>query len=251
MRLDDKRAVITGATGGIGSATAWAFCREGAEVIGVDRDAEAGRALQEELRATGFRFTFEQVDVTDEEAVNGLAERVGAGGPVDVVFANAGVILGRPLLQTTLEEWNALHAGNSTSAFLTIRAFAPIMTDPGGSIIVNSSGGATRAVANMPAYSAAKASAWALARGAALDLAPGIRVNCLLPGVIDTPMPRSFVSELPPEQQDAVMAALQAQHRLNRLGRPEEVAATAVFLASDESSFFTAAALTVDGGASA
>jgi 2-keto-3-deoxy-L-fuconate dehydrogenase len=250
-RLDNKRAVITGATGGIGKATCWAFCREGAEVIGADVNADAGQELEAELTAAGFSFSFEHVDVTDEQQVRALSERAAAGGLIDIVFANAGAILGKPLLQTTVQEWDSLHTVNSTSVFLTILAFAPLMTNPGGSIIVNSSGGAIAAVPNMAAYSAAKASAMALARSAAVDLAPGIRVNCLLPGVIDTPMPRSFVSALPAEQQQAVIAGLEAQHVLGRMGRPEEVAATALFLASDESSFFTAAALTVDGGASA
>lgn len=250
-RLDEKRAVITGVAGGIGRATALAFCREGAVVFGADLDAAAGAVLEQELRASGWAFTFVPTDVTDVAQVGALARQAAADGPVDVVFANAGAILGKPLLDTTVDEWTRLHAVNSTSVFLTIQAFAPLMTDPGGSIIVTSSGGATNAVPNMAAYAAAKASALALARGAAVDLAPGIRVNCLLPGVIDTPMPRSFVSALPPEQQDQVIAGLEAQHVLGRMGRPEEVAATALFLASDESSFFTAAALTVDGGASA
>lgn len=250
-RLENKRAVITGATGGIGKATCWAFCREGAEVIGADIDDAAGQELEAELATAGLRFAYEHTDVTDAAQVQALAERAAAGGPVDVLFANAGRILGKPLLETTVQEWDALHLTNSTSVFLAILAFAPVMTNPGGSIIVTSSGGAITGVPNMAAYSAAKASAMVLARSAAIDLAPGIRVNCLLPGVIDTPMPRSFVSALPADQQQAVISGLEAQHVLKRMGRPEEVAATALFLASDESSFFTAAALTVDGGASA
>ncbi|WP_354701714.1 Dihydroanticapsin 7-dehydrogenase [Paraconexibacter sp. AEG42_29] len=250
-RLDDKRAVITGATGGIGTATCWAFCREGAEVIGADINADAGKALEAELTAAGFRFSFRETNVTDEQQVQALADHAAADGTVDVLFANAGVILGKPVLQTSLQEWNTVHLNNATSVFLTLVAFGPVMTNPGGSIIVNSSSGATIAVPNMAAYAGAKASAMAFARTAAIDLAPGIRVNCLLPGAIDTPMPRSFVSALPAEQQQAVIAGLEAQHVLKRLGRPEEVANTALFLASDESSFFTAAALTVDGGANA
>lgn len=250
-RLAGKRAVITGATGGIGSAACRLFCTEGAEVIGVDIDVDAGRTLEAELGAIDSAFTFERVDVTDEDQVSRLAERCAASARIDVVFANAGTILGKPLLETTVADWDRMHDLNARSVFLTITAFAPLMTDPGGSIIVNSSGGAVAAVPNMAAYSASKASALALARSAAVDLAPGIRVNTLLPGVIDTPMPRSFVSSLPAEHQAAVMSELEALHVLKRLGRPEEVAAAALFLASDESSFFTASALTVDGGATA
>lgn len=250
-RLTGKRAVVTGATGGIGAATCRLFCQEGAVVTGADIDADGGHALEAELRADGHDFRFVRTDVTDEGQVQRLAEQAAEPGPVDVVFANAGAILGKPLLQCTVEDWDRMHDINGKSVFLTIRAFAPLMTDPGGSIVVTSSGGAVTALPNMAVYAASKAGAMALARTAAVDLAPGIRVNALLPGVIDTPMPRSFVSPLPAEQQAAVMSGFEDLHVLKRLGQPEEVAAAALFLASDESSFFTANAMMVDGGASA
>ncbi|MER5671886.1 SDR family NAD(P)-dependent oxidoreductase [Pseudonocardia alni] len=250
-RLTDKRTVITGATGGIGAATCRLFCREGASVVGADIDADAGGALEAELRADGHDFRFVHTDVTDPGQVDRLATLAAEPKPVDVVFANAGAILGKPLLECSVEDWDRMQDLNGKSVFLTIRAFAPLMTNPGGSIVVTSSGGAVTALPNMAVYAASKAGALALARTAAVDLAPGIRVNTLLPGVIDTPMPRSFVSPLPQEQQDAVMSGFEAMHVLERLGRPEEVAAAALFLASDESSFFTASAMMVDGGASA
>ncbi|WP_344023572.1 SDR family oxidoreductase [Pseudonocardia kongjuensis] len=248
-RLTGRRAVVTGATGGIGAATCRLFLAEGASVIGADIDADGGRELEAELAGQDFRFV--RTDVTDEEQVERLAKLAAEAGTVDVVFANAGAILGRPLLQSTVEDWDRMHDLNGKSVFLTLRAFAPVMTDPGGSIVVTSSGGAVTALPNMSVYAASKASALALARTAAVDLAPGIRVNTLLPGVIDTPMPRNFVSPLPAEQQQAAIAGLEAMHVLKRMGRPEEVAAAALFLASDESSFFTANSMLVDGGASA
>lgn len=250
-RLAGKRAVITGATGGIGAASCRLFCREGAAVIGADIDIDGGRSLEAELRAQGYDFRFVRTDVTDQGQVEHLATLAAEPGPVDIVFANAGVILGKPLLQSSVEDWDRMHDLNGKSVFLTIKAFAPRMTDPGGSIVVTSSGGAVAALPNMSLYAASKASAVALAKGAAVDLAPGIRVNALLPGVIDTPMPRSFVSPLPSDQQEEIMSGFEDLHVLKRLGRPEEVAAAALFLAGDESSFFTASAMMVDGGASA
>lgn len=250
-RLDHKYAVITGATGGVGRAACRLFCSEGASVIGVDISTEAGAELELELEAEGYDFQFRTVDVSSEHQVNHLAAEVTSHRPVDVVYNNAGIILGKHILESTVEEWDRVHDVNSKSVFLMIRAFAPKMANPGGSIINTSSAGGAVALPNMAIYGAAKAGVVLLSRVAAVDLAPGIRVNAILPGVVDTPMPQHFVSLLPDEQQGAALKHLTSQHLTGRLGRPEEVAAAALFLASDESSFITGSAMFVDGGATA
>lgn len=250
-RLDNKLAVITGATGGVGRAACHMFCREGASVIGVDIDDDAGAALQSQLTAEGFAFEFRTVDVASEHEVAELAADVGQGRTIDIVYNNAGVILGKPIVESTVEDWDRIHNVNSKSVFLMIRAFAPRMTNPGGAIVNTSSAGGAVALPNMAIYGAAKAGVIMLSKVAAVDLAPGIRVNALLPGVVDTPMPHNFVAGLPEAQQTAVLDGFRAQHLTGRIGRPEEVAAAALFLASDEASFITGSAMYVDGGATA
>lgn len=250
-RLDDKYAVITGAAGGVGRAACRMFCAEGATVVGVDVDGAAGADLEGELRSAGYDFRFRTVDVSAENQVNDLAADIAADRSVDIVYNNAGAILGKHILESSVEDWDRIHDINSKSVFLMIRAFAPRMTNPGGSIVNTSSGGGVVAIANMALYGAAKAGVILLSRAAAVDLAPGIRVNALIPGLIDTAMPQSFVSSLPDEHKAAVLDGMKAQHLTQRLGRPEEVAAAALFLASDEASFVTASALYVDGGATA
>lgn len=243
--------MITGVTGGVGRAASRLFCSEGASVVGVDLSTDAGTELERELTAQGYDFKFRTVDVSSEEQVGRLATEVTADRLVDVLYNNAGIILGKHILESTVEDWDRVHDVNSKSVFLMIRAFAPRMTNPGGSIVNTSSAGGSVALPNMAIYGAAKAGVVLLSRVAAVDLAPGIRVNAILPGVVDTPMPRSFVSLLPEDQQGAVLDHLTAQHLTGRLGRPEEVAAAALFLASDESSFVTGSAMFVDGGATA
>lgn len=227
------------------------FCAEGASVVGVDIDLAAGADLERELKGEGYDFQFRTVDVSSEEQVNELAADITVDRTVDIVYNNAGVIVGKHILESSVQDWDRVHDINSKSVFLMIRAFAPRMTNPGGSIVNTSSGGGVVAVPNMSIYGAAKAGVVLLSRAAAVDLAPGIRVNALVPGLIDTAMPHSFVSLLPDEHQAAVLNGMKAQHLTGRLGRPEEVAAAALFLASDEASFVTASALYVDGGATA
>jgi 2-keto-3-deoxy-L-fuconate dehydrogenase len=250
-RLKDKYAVITGATGGVGRAACHMFCGEGASVVGVDIAADAGAELEHELTSEGHDFQFRRADVSSEKDVNDLAADITAERAIDIVYNNAGVILGKHILESSVADWDRIHDVNSKSVFLMIRAFAPRMTNPGGSIINTSSAGGVAAIPNMSIYGAAKAGVVMLSRAAAVDLAPGIRVNALIPGLIDTPMPRSFVSQLPEEQRPAALDGMKAQHLVGRLGRAEEVAAAALFLASDEASFVTASAIYVDGGATA
>jgi NAD(P)-dependent dehydrogenase (short-subunit alcohol dehydrogenase family) len=248
-RLKGKYAVITGASGGIGKAACRMFCAEGATVLGVDVDGTGGEELQQELTAAGAPFEFRRLDVTSEEDVNTLASTLASEWPtIDVLYNNAGRILGKHLLESTVEEWDSLHDVNAKSIFLTMKAFAPQMTNPGGSIVNTSSTAASIALPSMPLYCGTKGDVAMLSKGAAVDLAPGIRVNAILPGTIDTPMPRRFVALLPEEEQRQILENQKKLHLVGRMGRPEEVAAAALFLATDEASFITGSAMVVDGG---
>jgi NAD(P)-dependent dehydrogenase (short-subunit alcohol dehydrogenase family) len=251
-RLEGKQAVITGAAGGIGSVACRMFCAEGASVIGVDRDEAGGLALETALVAAGLAFSFAACDVSSPGATASLAAEVEARwGGLDVLYNNAGVILGKPLCETTDEEWEHVIGVNLTGAFLTMRALAPLMRGRRAAIVNTASGLGLDGSEQMSAYCASKGGVVLLSKAAALELGPGIRVNVLCPGVIDTPMPRSAVAGLDAEVREALFAGWEGAHVAGRLGRPEEVVAAAVFLASDEASFLTGVALPVDSGVTA
>jgi 2-keto-3-deoxy-L-fuconate dehydrogenase len=252
-RLDGKQAVITGAAGGMGRVVCRRFCEEGASVLGVDVARETGRELERELRAGGLDFVFARCDVTSTEDVAALAGRVRKRfGGLDVLFNNAGTILAKPLVETTDEDWELVLGVNLRGAFHTMRALVPLMRGrPGASIVNMSSGLGLVGEAHLGAYCASKGGLVLLTKSAALELGPDIRVNAICPGVIDTPMPRSALSSLPPDVAGTILEGWQQMHVAGRLGRPEEVAAAAVFLASDEASFITGVALPVDSGVTA
>jgi 2-keto-3-deoxy-L-fuconate dehydrogenase len=245
-RMTGKKVIISGATGGVGSAASRRLCAEGATVLGLDISEAGAQELEEEIREAGGAFSFRTADVGSAESVNAMAEHVReTWGTVDALVNNAGIILGAPLLETTDEQWDRLHTVNLKSVFLMTRAIAPLM-GPGGSIVNMSSTGGLVAFADMAAYGAAKAGVAMFSKCCALDLAPDIRVNAILPGVIDTQMPRNFVSTL--DGPEEIWAGFERGHLLGRLAKPEELASAIFFLASEESSFMTGANMVVDGG---
>ncbi|GLZ50364.1 dihydroanticapsin 7-dehydrogenase [Actinomycetospora sp. NBRC 106375] len=249
-RLQGKTAVITGATGGQGRIACMRFAEEGATVIGTDLDAAAGADLTTELQEKGFAMTYVAADLADPEGVERLAVAAREFDGIDILYANHGIILGKPLLETSIEEWDHVQDVNIKSVFLLTKALAPLMEGRAASIVNVSSVGGLTVFPNLSAYGAAKAGLAMFSKCAAVDLAQrGIRVNAICPGVIDTAMPRNFVATLPDNpDEDEVMKGFAQGHVLGRLGRPEEVVNLALFLASDESSFMTGSVLTVDGG---
>jgi NAD(P)-dependent dehydrogenase (short-subunit alcohol dehydrogenase family) len=250
-RLEGKTAVITGAAGGIGRVACRRFCEEGARVIGADVAEEAGSVLERELRADGLDFECVRCDVTSTAELAALAERVRARfRRLDVLLSCAGTILGKPLTAITDEEWDRVLAINLRGPFATMWALVPQMGD-GGSIVNVASGLGLVAEPLMSAYCASKGGLVLLSKAAALELGPAIRVNVLCPGVIDTPMPRGVAAALPGDAGRQLLEAWERGHVAGRLGRPEEVVAAAVFLASDEASFITGAAVPVDSGITA
>lgn len=247
-RLAGKVALISGAARGQGAAEARLFAREGAGVLLGDIRVDEGEAVAREIAAGGGRAVFRRLDVTAErDWADAVAVCERELGGLDILVNNAG-ILGRPgILETTLELWNHVVAVNQTGPFLGMRAAIPAMRRRGGGAIVNiSSALAEVGYGESASYTAAKGALTALTRTVAVELArEGIRVNAVHPGVIDTPMIDDAMGD--------DVAGREAQPDvapMRRIGAAEEMAAAVLYLASDEASFVTGAALAVDGGLS-
>lgn len=244
LGLRGKVVVITGGGGGIGRATALAFAREGATVVVSDIDLEAAQAVAEEVRALGVPALAVRTDVADpEDAQRLIATTLEHFGRIDVLVNNAGIFQSKPLDDLTAAEWDRVMAVNLRGAFLCAQAaLGPMKAQRSGQIInLGSLAGQVGGIVAGANYAASKAGIICLTKSLAKNAGPfGIRVNCVNPGVIDTPMTQPW----PP----AARAALVQQTPLGRLGRPEEVANAIVFLASDAASFIHGAHLDVNGG---
>lgn len=247
-RLEGKNVVISGAAGGQGQVACRLFGEEGAHVLGIDIDENVGADLAEQLKKEGHDFSFVGADLSTSGGCAQAAEEVRKRwNRVDVLYNNHGIILGKPLLDTTEEEWDRVHNIDLKSVFLLMKYLVPLMQENGGSIINVSSIGGIVAFANMAAYGAAKGGLAMFSKAASVDLAQyNIRVNAICPGVIDTQMPHNFVSELP--DKDAIWRGFEDGHLVGRLGRSEEIVSLALYLASDESTFMTGAVIPIDGG---
>jgi NAD(P)-dependent dehydrogenase (short-subunit alcohol dehydrogenase family) len=245
--LKNKVTVITGAASGIGSATARLFCEEGAAVIVADVQDEAGRCLVDELAKNGHSATFLHCDVSSEADVTAMVHlAISHFGRIDVLFNNAGIEGEQaPTAEATLENWQRVIDINLKGVFLGMKhGIKAMLQHGGGSIINNASVAGLVGFPNIPAYCASKGGVVQLTRAAALEYATqGIRVNCLCPGVIDTPMVERFT-----QGSAEAQAAMSALEPVGRVGTPMEVAELALFLASDRSSFVTGAVIPVDGG---
>jgi NAD(P)-dependent dehydrogenase (short-subunit alcohol dehydrogenase family) len=247
-RLAGKAAIVTGATSGMGRATAALFASEGAAVLGNGRNAERGTALVEEIRARGGRAAFVAGDVASPETSERLvAECRRLHGRVDVVVANAGVLGLGSVTDLSVESWKQTLAVNLDAVFYLMRSVIPAMRDAGGgAIVVNASIAAFKAFPNHAAYCASKGALVALVRQVAVDVAPAIRVNAICPGPVDTPLLWDSAVAFP--QPAEAVAAVGRKTLLRRLGSPDDVAKVALFLASADSGWMTGTAVTVDGG---
>ncbi len=250
-RLDGKVAIITGATGGIGEATAQLFLSEGAKVMLVGRSAEKLEASRERV---GHQDSVEHfvADATDEAATrNAVAATVEAFGGVDILFANAGTEgIAKPLQDLTVEEFNHVLQTNVVGVWLSVKhCVAPMRERGGGSIIATASVAGVIGFPNVAPYIASKHAVCGLVKTAALELAEsGIRVNAIAPGPIDNRMMRSLEEQMSPDDPDAVHAGIKESIAMKRYGTNAEVASLALFLGSDESSLSTGAVFMVDGG---
>jgi 2-keto-3-deoxy-L-fuconate dehydrogenase len=246
-RLAGKTAIVTGATGGIGKEIVRLFVREGARVIAADL-SEPGSAAARAVTELGTDVEYRRFDIASEAEVGAFFDSLARDKVrIDVLVNNAGIILGKPLADTSVAEWDRLSAVNGRGTFMMIRGALPLLNPTQGSVVNVSSGAAVRPMKNLAAYGASKAAINALTQAAALELAP-IRFNVVCPGVIDTPMPRKFVEKLDADAQAQVFGAFATQRALGRIGQPEEIAAVVLFLASDEASYVTGAEMNVDGG---
>lgn len=250
MRLSGKVAIVTGAASGIGRATTLLFAREGAAVLGVDREGGGAIVTRDAARAAGGRAEALAGDVTDDAvAARAAATAQDVLGGLDVLVNCAGFGGGGAGAASSfdLELWERSIAVNLTGPFLMIRHALPAMLERGGGAIVNvASAAGLVGMAGTFAYSAAKGGLVNLTRSLAVTYAArGVRVNCVCPGVTDTPM-LDVVRDHP--QRDKIFAAYRRMQPIGRLASPDEIAAAVLFLACDDSRFVVGAALPVDGG---
>jgi NAD(P)-dependent dehydrogenase (short-subunit alcohol dehydrogenase family) len=252
MRLQNKVALITGGTSGIGEATAYLFAKEGAAVAITGRNETRGHAITAQILGSGGKAIFIRTDVRKAaECDRAVAETLQSFGRLDILFNNAGIYYPQTTLECSEEEWDLQIDINLKGTFLMSKAALPGMIAQGsGNIINNSSGWGIVGGDHAVAYCASKGGVVLLTKAMAIDHGrQGIRVNCICPGDVETPM-------LP---EDAKMRGLKwedyiagcANRPLGRVGTADEIAKAALFLASDDSSFITGAALVVDGGGTA
>ena len=238
-RLKGKKAVLTAAGQGIGRAVAEAFIREGAIVTATD----VNEKLLENLEGAATR----KLDVTDDAAVKALAKELGA---IDVLFNCAGYVHQGTILDCEDKDWEFSFNLNVKSMYRTVRAFLPAMLANGGGSIINvaSVASSLKAVPNRFVYSTSKAAVIGLTKSVAADyITRGIRSNCICPGTVESPSLDGRMKALGGDAE-AVRKAFIARQPIGRLGKPEEVAWLAVYLASDESSFTTGTTQIIDGG---
>ena len=243
MNLTGKKVLITAAGQGIGFTTATLFAREGAEVIATDINIDALRDIP--------GITPRLLDVTDPQAIAALAEETGA---IDVLFNCAGVVHCGDILTCTEREWQFALDLNVTAMFRMIRAFLPAMLERNSGSVINMSSVASsiKGVPNRFAYSASKAAVIGLTRSVAADyVTRGIRCNAICPGTVESPSLRQRIAaqaQAEGRSEAEVYAAFVARQPIGRIGKTEEIAQLALYLASDASSYTTGTVQIIDGG---
>ena len=247
--LKNKTALVTGAGSGIGAAIAETFAHAGAWVFVADRDAAAGSATVDRIKAKGYRAVFLTLDVTDVAACESIATTIlEAAGHLDILVNNAGIGHVGTMENTTGEDLDRVCAVNVRGVFNVTKAFFPSMLSRKHGVVINiASIGGLVAVRDRLAYTVSKHAVVGLTRAMALDHArEGIRVNAICPGRVETPFVSARLQEYPdPKKAYEEMSSTQP---MGRMGKPAEIAAAALYLASDEASFHTGTTLTPDGG---
>ena len=253
FRLDKKIAFVTGAGSGIGEQIARLFAQQGAHVVLNDIRVDAAERVASEIRDAGGSTRTQQLDVADESQVKAALERVVATeGRLDILVNNAGVSHVGTVLETSLEEWERVMSVNARGVFLCSKyaVIQMLAQNPTGGILVN-----IASVAGMIAidqrfpYSASKGAVISMTRSIAIDfVTQGIRCNAICPGTVHTPFVEGYLARNFAGHEDEVRQQLHARQPIGRMGRPDEIAYAALYLASDEAAFVTGSTLVIDGG---
>jgi meso-butanediol dehydrogenase / (S,S)-butanediol dehydrogenase / diacetyl reductase len=249
-RFSGQAAIVTAGGSGIGAATARRFAGEGAGVVVADLSGTRATAVASEIAASGGRAVAIKMDASDSDAVQRtLRLALDTFGRLDVMVNNAGLAEPAPLDEISLESWNRVIAVTLTSAFLGMKHCLPVMRAQGKGVVVNTASiSGTAGDYGLSSYNAAKAGVINLTRSAAIENARHhIRVNCVCPGFIDT----RATQILGRDRADELRRVYAAAHPIGRVGEADEIASTVLFLASDEASFITGAAIVADGGLTA
>ncbi len=250
-RLENKIALITGGASGMGLATAEYFCREGAAVALADTQAEQAEQAAARLQQAGQRALAVACDVTQSSQVRSAVEAtVREFGRLDILFANAGIGYSGELTRSTDEDWEQVVGVNAKGVFLSCReAIRQMLAQrpAGGAVVINASISGLIGIPAQAPYAASKGAVVELTRQLAVEYArQGVRINCVCPGTVDTPVLRRGMAMSGDPQ--GFLDMLITNHPIGRIGRSEEIAAAVAFLASDEASFITGSILPVDGG---
>lgn len=256
-RFDDKVVIVTGGTSGIGRAAALMFAAEGGHVAFCGRNAERGKQVEDAIRDAGGNGVFIRADVRNEAEVKTFVDRtIETYERLDVAFNNAGISIEKPLHDYTAQEFDDVLTTDLRGVFLCMKYQIPHMLAKGGAIVVTSSSNAIATTANRSAYSAAKRGLVGLVQAAALDYAQhGIRINALIPGTTDTPFIRRLagMENMPDAAWHVAVSQWAKTHvpGLQRVATPEEIAAFALMLASDDHPYTTGGQFVIDGGKTA
>ncbi len=241
FRLDGKVALITGGASGIGECTARAYTQAGASVIVADIDTKKAEALAEEL--SGARAI--HCDITSEESVKHVFQQV---PHLDILVNNAGIGLVGGVTETELPDWERIFRVNVTGMFLVTKYAVPLLVESGGAMVNIGSVAGLIGVKKRFAYCATKGAVVAMTKQLAVDYPTEFRVNCICPGTVDTPFVEGYLEKYHKHEKDKVRGELNQRQPIGRLGRPEEIAHLALYLASAEAGFVNGAVLPIDGG---
>jgi len=250
LELQGKTAIVTGSGSGIGRAIALRLSADGASIVVADVVDDLGKETVELVKKQGGRAIFSHCDVTSsDDAARTVKMSVEAFGGVDVLANNAGIEKAGTVVELSEDDWDKVLGVNLKGVYLMSKHAVPELAKRKGVIVNTASTAGFTSYRRCTAYCASKGGVVALTRAMALDHAPdGVRVNCVCPGAINTPLHKKYVAALDPSIRDDYVNRQVLDHPIGRIGEPEEIAEAVLFLASSKSSFMTGAALVVDGG---
>ena len=248
--LNGKRAIITGSASGIGKAIASTFARAGAEVMLVDISVEGGQNAEQEIKSSGSKATFYELDICQYEQVESVIRQISSSGNIDILVNNAGIAHVGNIEQTEPDDFEKVMSVNVSGMFHCIKSCIPVMRAQGHGVILNiASTVATVAIPDRLAYTTSKGAVLMMTYSVALDyVAENIRCNAISPGRVHTPFVEGFIAKNYPGKEKEMFKKLSSDHPIGRMAKPQEIANTALFLCSDEASYITGSNYEVDGG---